>query len=289
MYVYKLKQTVPLEFAKKYFNIEKNTIGKNAMLVKLQRIDGKSWSVKCKSRLSDRKPRLEFHHGWKQFAVDNDLRIGDVCVFELIHRIELIFDVTIFRDTNGGTQSIYSAQGSKVDLQESNRKQDIQRKNVCASKVKSANPKSCDQFRSQFKFGGICNQRAKPALEKAENFESNNPFFRVCIRPCHVHRSQPLVPTTFYLWCTTEREKNILIQVGEISWHAKLIYYPHLSSAYFSAGWPAFARENDLRGGDVCIFELINREVLKAHIFRSTVRLCAAWSFCIFRILHLWM
>lgn len=59
----------------------------------------------------------------------------------------------------------------------------------------------------------------------------------------------------------------MILQVGKRSWPVKLLRYP--SKYVLSGGWNSFARENSLRQGDVCIFELINRNqvVMKVSIF----------------------
>ncbi|KAI4313557.1 hypothetical protein L6164_026523 [Bauhinia variegata] len=261
---------VPLEFAKKYLNFETN----NTMVVTLRSVDGRLWSVKYISRLNRGRTCYELRRGWKQFAADNNLQIGDVCVFELIDRIKLTFGVTIFRDTKDGSHLMYSARGIKVDRVELEIKQDIVK-----GITKSEWPKMSDQFRSRVELGGKSTQKistsllkhgGKGVLEKVVKFESDNPHFTVCIRPYHLHHGKPFVPKDFCMSCTTAKEKNMLIQAGERSWHAKLIFDWHRSSSKFSAGWPTFARENNLKVGDVCIFDLINREeaVLKVHIFR---------------------
>ncbi|TVU46111.1 hypothetical protein EJB05_05629 [Eragrostis curvula] len=46
----------------------------------LQR-NGKNWEVQCVGRVGESK-RLQC--GWKQFADDNDLQLGDLCLFELV-------------------------------------------------------------------------------------------------------------------------------------------------------------------------------------------------------------
>ena len=54
-------------------------------------------------------------------------------------------------------------------------------------------------------------------------------------------------------------------------WPMKLyIYSGKYRSCVVFAGWSAFVRENSLRVGDVCIFELtmMNNVVFKVHIFR---------------------
>ncbi|GMN63964.1 hypothetical protein TIFTF001_033019 [Ficus carica] len=40
----------------------------------------------------------KFEYGWKAFARDSDLKVGDVCVFVLIKSIGISFDVAIFRE-----------------------------------------------------------------------------------------------------------------------------------------------------------------------------------------------
>ena len=64
---------------------------------------------------------------------------------------------------------------------------------------------------------------------------------------------------------------TVKLQVVDRLWPVKLyIYEGKYSSFVVSAGWSAFARENTLRAGDVCEFELIMRDdvVFKVHIFR---------------------
>ena len=66
---------------------------------------------------------------------------------------------------------------------------------------------------------------------------------------------------------------TVKLQVADRLWPVKLYAYEGMyqrSSCKLYAGWSAFATENTLRVGDVCIFELIMRDdvVLKVHIFR---------------------
>lgn len=42
--------------------------------------------------------KAKFEYGWKAFAQDNDLKVGDVCVFVLTKSIEISFDIAIFRE-----------------------------------------------------------------------------------------------------------------------------------------------------------------------------------------------
>ena len=63
----------------------------------------------------------------------------------------------------------------------------------------------------------------------------------------------------------------VKLQVVDRLWPVKLyIYSGKYRSSVIFVGWSAFARENSLRVGDVCIFELTMTDnvVFKVHIFR---------------------
>ncbi|KAM7510272.1 hypothetical protein LguiB_009147 [Lonicera macranthoides] len=78
---------IPKPFAKMH-------IKEGTSTVKLQ-ISNKSWPVKT---IPLRKNRL--CGGWQSFACENSLELGDVCLFELIDRDDLVFKVTIFKHTS---------------------------------------------------------------------------------------------------------------------------------------------------------------------------------------------
>ncbi|KAK7857185.1 b3 domain-containing transcription factor vrn1 [Quercus suber] len=64
---------------------------------------------------------------------------------------------------------------------------------------------------------------------------------------------------------------TVKLEVVDRLWPVKLyIYEGKYTSCVVSAGWVAFARDNTLRLGDVCVFEVIMRDevVVKVHIFR---------------------
>ena len=48
----------------------------------------------------------KFHCGWKEFSRDNNLEVGDVCVFVLLEGIETAFEVVIFRVNENSRSSI---------------------------------------------------------------------------------------------------------------------------------------------------------------------------------------
>ncbi|KAH0699140.1 hypothetical protein KY284_013355 [Solanum tuberosum] len=79
-------QSISSKFARKHF-LENNG---NLLL----RVPGSgSWSVKCTIRLWNSKVTSV----WKTFVLDNKLKVGDVCVFEMLRDDKLFIDVIIFR------------------------------------------------------------------------------------------------------------------------------------------------------------------------------------------------
>ncbi|XP_062102285.1 B3 domain-containing transcription factor VRN1-like isoform X2 [Humulus lupulus] len=79
---------VPLNFAKEHLKNEGSVI----LLIP----DRGFWSAKFEIKhKSYSKRRAEFSCGWKVFAKDNYLKVGDVCIFELLKRSENVFKVSI--------------------------------------------------------------------------------------------------------------------------------------------------------------------------------------------------
>ncbi|XP_054794487.1 B3 domain-containing transcription factor VRN1-like [Prosopis cineraria] len=75
--------SMPKDFAAKHL--------KEECVVQLQTLDGRTWPAKFKV------PKIG--EGWRKFVKENGLKVGDVCVFEII---DLSFKVHIFRDAEKG-------------------------------------------------------------------------------------------------------------------------------------------------------------------------------------------
>ncbi|KAF7810930.1 transmembrane protein 45B [Senna tora] len=83
---------VPATFATKYLD------GRSE-LVTLETWEGKQWCARCIYRRGSGCGR-SIGRGWAKFAMDNAIQEGDVCVFELVSRIDIILRVGIFRLSN---------------------------------------------------------------------------------------------------------------------------------------------------------------------------------------------
>ncbi|XP_021304717.1 uncharacterized protein LOC8062495 isoform X2 [Sorghum bicolor] len=60
------------------------------------RCRGKSWEVRCVIK-KDKKRVKRLMKGWKQFARDNKLRLGDLCLFELLENTKYTMNVHVIR------------------------------------------------------------------------------------------------------------------------------------------------------------------------------------------------
>ncbi|XVF17765.1 hypothetical protein REPUB_Repub10bG0152000 [Reevesia pubescens] len=86
------RMCMPNNFAGKY--LPKRHGGGEAILCLSDR---KFWCVKYFRSVCNENPRAIFKTGWKKFALDNDLVVGDICLFELLKGSEISFKVVIHR------------------------------------------------------------------------------------------------------------------------------------------------------------------------------------------------
>ena len=78
----------------------------------LQASGGRKWSVKYELRKRERCEIAELCRGWREFARDNNFKVGDVCVFEFIKGNEISLKVSIFRATEDANRHRYPGKKS---------------------------------------------------------------------------------------------------------------------------------------------------------------------------------
>ncbi|CAL8170915.1 unnamed protein product [Prunus armeniaca] len=236
-------------------------IKKSAGNIILKILDGRTWPVEFKYENST----ARFQNGWSAFARDNNLKIGDVCVFVLIDRNERLFEVVFYRTNEAEDCPLSPGLGGGAIDQVEKRESPI-------NQVETGRTTICENGRYKgLKTDGQITQRplnsSSRALGAANRFIPKNPSFTATVGSTYqlLH-----VPVRFARSFIKGRKQTVTLQVGERSWPANLIGWSKESPAKLSGGWTAFATENCLRGGDVCTFELIERNniVLKVHIFR---------------------
>lgn len=111
--------------------------------------------------------------------------------------------------------------------------------------------------------------RMQPSARKAANkHSSKHPFFRIVLTETYVNRGILHIPMTFVKNYIKIKKSTVKLQVSKRLWSVKWIH--NYCSSRFSQGWTEFVRQNDLKMGDVCVFELIKTDdiVMKVSFFR---------------------
>ncbi|RHN45641.1 putative transcription factor B3-Domain family [Medicago truncatula] len=98
---------IPCLFGKTHFDLNKKRED-----IQLQALNGRVWSARysTRNRTSDNGIRFELTSGWEEFAKDNNLKVGDVCKFELISSTILTFIVHVFRETDNDKKKCSTSQ-----------------------------------------------------------------------------------------------------------------------------------------------------------------------------------
>ncbi|MCL7042917.1 hypothetical protein MKW94_030797 [Papaver nudicaule] len=209
---------VPAGFATSHFTNITQTV------ITLRVSDGRTWEV---GYVFQAPSERRISKGWRRFVAENDLKEGDVCVFELVDRKKIEMIVHIF-----GQQKTFA---SKL-----------------TPKIRF--------YTAEF----------QAALEAAEEFTSENPFFMVVMQAIHIKRGMLWVPAVFatsYLANLTRMVITLRISRNK-TWEVGYVSRTP-TQRWISQGWRKFVVDNDLKEGDICIFELVERKKLQmnVHIF----------------------
>ncbi|GAV91357.1 B3 domain-containing protein [Cephalotus follicularis] len=270
---------VPAAFARKYFLKEHGNV-----ILRLS--DSRTWSAKYWRGASNSKTNAKITCGWRAFALDNHLDVGDTCIFELMQGSEMSLEVSIFRVVQDAKNNLSPA--SKfcgISLWKCSLVNKID--SDYTDNGDTGILKSLDQLitcqdsqlphEHNVEHGKQCSQRpsssrVSKALSTACKFKSEYPFVKLAIQPSHVKYGNVCFPLKFIEKLIKQiGEPKVTLQVADRSWPVKLLLYPSYSHGKLGNGWSTFARENFLRVGDMCVFEIIKRDdvVLKVSIFRG--------------------
>ncbi|KAK4271075.1 hypothetical protein QN277_019819 [Acacia crassicarpa] len=208
----------------------KKNLGEDCEVVKLQALDGRIWHATYRSH--------KIGKGWKNFVNESGLKEGHVCAFEMIG--PSLFKVHILRGAEKGNLKVNSVEGKK--------------------KVNSFEKKPSSRMQD-------------PPLEKASSSKSENRHFTVMMTHAHIHGTSYLhVPIEYakaHLRNITTKSVTLIVQ--DKDWtvgYAFRSYNKQRQSAEFSWGWKQFCKDNDLKVGDVCEFELTKKFRFQVTIYR---------------------
>ncbi|KAG9439941.1 hypothetical protein H6P81_020106 [Aristolochia fimbriata] len=258
---------------------QKHIENENLKRVILEVSSGGQWHVK----LSEDNTYLQ--DGWATFVTENSLVRTNFLLFEYVGSLH--FRVFIFDETACEKQNSITGNGCRNPV-----KQSIQgrvstgfdhhsQEKSCRALKKPKFQKSCGSIPGQSRSSvGLAVEEEEVGLWKAvrchfspwekeklleayNSFTSNRPFFRKYIAKSHVYSFT--VPLTFSRAHLPRQDAELILRdpKGQ-SW--KVNFSPQ-SKNYLLAGWPAFSCSNNLREGDGCIFELVDKLVMQVHVF----------------------
>ncbi|KAL3741463.1 hypothetical protein ACJRO7_017012 [Eucalyptus globulus] len=229
--------TIPRDFFIKH-------VQKNKQIATLRYSD-RLWQVKLRSY--EHTACLSF--GWSSFSRETGLLVGDCCVFELIDRDDIVFRVSIFRSDGVSPAAAACRRRRQIQTEQS----------------------QCQEHPSESAFHTSTCLSPVIARERACEFESEYPFCNVVILPYQIERQTVTIPWQFIkTYIQKDHQMVNVVYLGR-SFEVKLLVYRHLHIAILGVGWSALAREAHLREGDVCMFELLDRDniVLRVSVFSS--------------------
>ncbi|KAK6258455.1 hypothetical protein SCA6_012929 [Theobroma cacao] len=206
--------------------------------VTLCTLDGKTWPAKYCCYLTNNKyTKAALHCGWTAFMQDNKLELGDVCVFELIEQTKILLKVIIYR---GGLNSLANCDNGRLSTQGSTKSRHLLMPPLSS------------------------HEKAR-AMLRASSFRSENPFFKVVMQPAYLGaRCSVNIPYKFAKRHVDEKEDRVILQVSDgrrwiVKFSVKVTNSGQRKARFYDT-WRAFAQDNNLEVGDVCVFELINRD-----------------------------
>ncbi|XP_062102210.1 B3 domain-containing transcription factor VRN1-like [Humulus lupulus] len=259
-YILGRRLAIPYQFAKIHLN---NRFYDVTLKVPNEK---KTWPVKY-SFGEHKKATPRFETGWLLFAQDNNLKVGDVCVFVMLKAVNVSFEVVILgvgRSSKGSMSPAHYESGSPSFDNCSPAKQ----VNECNSSQSSEPPMVGKQLSPTF------DERVK-ILENAA-LESEKPFFKIVIQPSNKwHVCVPLDLADKHI----ENEGTVILSIPSGScWSAQFRrrknYITGKPVAVICSGWKEFMADNDLKLDDVCVFELHNGTEISFHV--SIVRVAVS-------------
>ncbi|MQL92118.1 hypothetical protein Taro_024736 [Colocasia esculenta] len=189
--------------------------------------NSRRWPVKILHIETDGRCRIG--HGWEAFCKENDLEVGDVCVFDFKYRgREATFQVEVIKSK--------ASDGSKRS------------KNPLQQAVQLKQAATLQQKWSPLKTTHI-SKPADPAAGPAQ--------FRSTIFPSNVGkgRGYMTIPMAFLSLVDLSGEREaILVDPNSRRWPVKILHTETDGRCRIGHGWAAFCEENDVEVGDVCVF-----------------------------------
>ncbi|KAK9109021.1 hypothetical protein Sjap_017081 [Stephania japonica] len=248
--------------------------------VNLEGPSGNIWRVKIKRTKDD----IYLDQGWEAFKVDHSLAMGNALLFEYDGKKHL--KVTDIVSMYGLTrEDVFTVKCSQESTSQGNERQvsnlahvgDRQQDNIIEPNL-SMPFDQIDPLSHQVTDSASPNAERlmidqgpgpNPDPEAAAlSFTSSFPFFMIKMKPYNVVEPYQLqLPTQFskeHLHFKTPR-RFFLHNLEGTKWSVRAL--PKPPTKLLAGGFRNFSRDNNLQLGDYCVFELVDENELKVHIF----------------------
>ncbi|KAI6678165.1 hypothetical protein NL676_038961 [Syzygium grande] len=251
----------------------------NSVLLKVP--GGSTWTIELEKRNND---MVSLWKGWREFTEHYSIGHGHLIVFK--YKGNSTFHVIIFNKSaseinypSSSGQTSYL--GSKLptpntedvlqaeDLEDftPRRRMRVEPHLPYSQLSPIYSPRASEVFPEPV-FHGPTPLRPLTTPELANEFHSENPFFKLVI----YQGTRINIPVGFVRQHIKKERAMVTLRSTDRSWLVKILRNSQHRQALFSAGWTAFARENRLHAGDVCMFELIDRD---DGVFNVSICRCA--------------
>ncbi|PIN16088.1 hypothetical protein CDL12_11265 [Handroanthus impetiginosus] len=271
---------VPYQFATEH-------LPKCKVKIVLRNIKGESWTVNSIPTTKVQTSHT-FCGGWLSFVRDNNIDIGDICIFELVRKFEL--HVRILRVGKEGIDGHdgEAAQGGRNNgctttnktSRRKSKKMSESADSIKGSAICSQSNNSIAELEIHKRFGppdkqgsqtkGCVSMKSAPEEKiAAQYFVSSYPHFVRVMKKFNISGSYTLkIPYQFSMEhmpnCKTE---IVLRNLNGQCWTVNSIPTIKVQTLHtFCGGWMAFVRDNDIQMGDICIFELVGKCEMRVHI-----------------------
>ncbi|KAL8523923.1 hypothetical protein ACS0TY_013760 [Phlomoides rotata] len=267
---------VPYQFATEH-------LPKCKVKIVLHNLKGQNWTVNSIPTTKVQTSHT-FCGGWLSFVRDNNIDIGDICIFELMHKCEL--QVRILRvgkeriDSHDGDTDLGCTKTSnKMSRRKPKKKsQSVHSNNTSAlssqpnnSNAESETIKRLGSPDKQGSYAKGCVSMKSAPEEKiaAQYFVSSFPHFVRVMKKFNVGGSYTLkIPYRFSMEHLPSIKTEIVLRnLSGKCWSVNSIPTTKVQTLHtFCGGWMAFVRDNDIQMGDICIFELVGKCEMRVHI-----------------------
>ncbi|KAL2996320.1 hypothetical protein AAZX31_10G266700 [Glycine max] len=206
---------------------------------------------------------------WKKFAEAYSLDLDHILVFKYVGRSE--FQVVILDQS--GLEMSYPLTEATLDGEDND--EDVETKRIMYANRRFSKSKAIQNEEL------LQNTESSTALERANYFHSENPFFIREMHTSYIKYHILAMPGNFITEDQQKENDHVFLWISEErTWNVK--FYPNRCSGQIilGAGWMEFLKDNNLKIGDLCVFEQIKKPGIsfRVVIFRDREQSTASQS-----------